>query len=202
MDIVLNTTFDNPYLPVAVFPGFTDDFSAADGPLDFTTDGKAWTFSSASAVWVRDTGEAKMESPGVSSRALVDGLASDGVITMTIGTLSDGKMALVFRYVDESNYFYVTKHTDGYYRCFKRKANVITVPFGTTTTPADGDVVAITLNGSSITARVNGVIVGTDTDSDFLTSTTHGMSASATDYDGTIDKLEFVAEGGEVVAGS
>ena len=127
--------------------------------------------------------------------ALVDGLAADGVITQGIKTVSTNKSGrLIFRYVDESNYYsFAWSEGAGNYRVYKYKAGVLTQAIGTSTQSADGDVISVTLNGSFITPKINGSVVGTVTDSDFSTATIYGMLLSATDYGTAIESMSFVA---------
>jgi hypothetical protein len=199
MEIVLDTNFNNLNLPRVARPGFTDNFNAADGNLTYTTDLKPWVFASGSAnpMWVRSSGKAVIGPTAPSSVAYVDGLSANGLLTQTIGSIGSARnAALVFRYVDASNYLYL-KWTEGtgVYRCYKYLAGVTTQVFGTSTTSANGDVIEVTMSGSAISAKINGTAVGSATVTDFLTATKHGMEGSSTDRTASIDSIVFVPAG-------
>jgi len=203
MDIVLNTTFSNSILPVAQYAGFTDSFNAADGVLDYTEDGKAWikatTTGSGVTAWERVSGAAKMVSPSITSFAVADGLSANGVFTTTIGNVGTTRAAyIVFRYVDRSNYLFLNTQAAGTpTRYLLRKVVAGTASNITTTATAanDGDVVAITMSGTSISVSVNGTatnIAGT-TVSDHSTATKHGFLVNGADYTTTFNSCSFVA---------
>lgn len=199
MDIRLDTTFGNSTLPVIQRPGFVDTFSGIDGDLLLTEDGKTWSHYSASGtpMWVRSSGVAVLKPSGPSTFAIVDGLASDGVLTQTIGTvgtLSRGQV--VFRFVDQSNHLYLD-WTDGsgnkYYKCKKYKEDVTTTLFTTTVASDDDDVITVEMDGNNVAIEVNGSPLGDFSTSDFATSTKHGMFNSVFDYTCSVASMEFVA---------
>lgn len=199
MDIRLNTTFGNSNLPVIQRPGFYDTFSGLDGDLLLTEDGKTWEHYSASGtpMWVRDSGVAVLKPASPSSFCLVDGMASDGVLTQTIGTvgtLSRGQV--IFRFVDQDNFLYLD-WTDGsgnkYYKCKKYKAAATTTLFTTTVASADDDVIEVTMVGNDVAIEVDGSPLGDFSTSDFATATKHGMFNSVFDYTCSVAAMEFVA---------
>jgi hypothetical protein len=200
MDIVLNTTFSNSILPVAQYAGFTDSFNAADGVLDYTEDGKAWIKASNTgsgvSTWERVSGAAKLQSPSASSVAVVDGLASNGVLTTTIGAVGSYQGAPVLRYVDRLNFIYLNlAYNTNKYQLRKIVAGSASNVANSTVTVTTGDVVAITMNGTAFSVTVNGSAVSSlsATISDFSTSTKHGISCSSSDYVATFNAITFVA---------
>ena len=201
MDIVLNTLFDNSHLPRVQYPGFADDFSAADGTLDYTEDGKTWQRISATgsgtAAWVRSSGEAMLTTPSPSSFALADALVPDGVFTTTIGAVGSGYGATILRYVDVDNHIYLAYAGSGSkYQLLKRVAGSTTGLFATAVTATDGDVIAVTLDGQDISVTRNGSALGSPvTVSNFATATLFGFSASSADYTASWESVEFVEAG-------
>ena len=202
MDIVLNTTFDNEYLPTAVFPGFVDTFSEADGDVLLTEDLKDWehvsSYSSGS-ILERISGNAAHKSGTPSGIHYVDALSADGVLSATFPTIGGRNMPLVWRYVDASNYFTLLQNNSGtLYRITRYVAGVATVALATSTASANGDEVAVTLDGNTTYLRVNGTLLGSYTDSTFNTATLHGVASSASDTTIRMGSISFVAPGGAV----
>lgn len=200
MEIVLDTVFSNPALPLTPRPGFVDMFGAADGPLRYTTDLKPWVFTSSSAnpMWVRSGGKAVLGPGSPSAAALVDGLASDGVLTQTIGNVgASHKGSLIFRRVDGSNFLSLAwSHNGtntGYYRLYKTVSGSLSQVAATTTVADSGDVIEVTLSGTSVGVTVNGAAVAAGTVADFADATVFGMEQSATDATGSVDSMVFVA---------
>ncbi|MCV6982078.1 hypothetical protein H7I53_17830 [Mycolicibacterium pulveris] len=206
-DIVLDTLFNNPNLNKVVYPGFVDDFNAADGTLDVTTDGKPWIFqrsgSGVNPVWSRSDGAARMEAGAFRSSAVVESGSSDGILTHTIrsaGTNNGG--GVVFRSVDGANYWVLQWRdtgSDDYYALKKLVEGTTTAVEGgaTTVSNTDGDVVSIEFIGTDITVSVNGgePIITLTGQTDFLTAEKHGLYSSTTseDFSERWESIEFVA---------
>lgn len=201
MDIVLNTTFSNSTLPLAQYAGFTDSFNAANGVLDYTEDGKPWilatTTGSGVAAWERVSGAAKMVSPSLTSFAVADGLAANGVLTTTIGAVGSRAGSIVFRYVDRSNYLSLGMNQAGNkYQLRKTVAGVLSFPANSSVIPASSDIIAITMSGTTFSVTVNSVAVASlsgITISDFSTATKHGFINNGADYTQTYNSCTFVA---------
>jgi hypothetical protein len=203
MDIVLNTTFSNSALPVAQYAGFTDSFNAADGVLDYTEDGKAWIKTTGTGsgvvIWERVSGAAKLQSPSITSIAVADGLAANGVLTTTIGAVGTSRAAaIVLRYVDRSNYIFLGMSAAGTptrYQLRKLVAGVASNVATSATGANSADVVAVTMSGTSFSVSVNGTatsIAGV-TVSDFSTATKHGFTVNGADLTTTFNACTFVA---------
>lgn len=204
MEIVLNTTFNNSLLPLKVQrAGFVDGFNAADGTLDYTEDGKPWIKTSNTGTgvvaWERVSGAAKMVSPSVTSLAVADGLAADGVFTATFGNVGTARSSyIVFRYADRQNYLFLNTQAAGTpTRYLMRKmVDGVASNLTTTATPANnGDVVAITMSGTSISVSVNGTptnIAGV-TVSEHATATKYGFLVNGADLTTTFNSCSFVA---------
>ena len=195
MDIVLDTLFDNSHLPRVQNPGFTDSFGAADGTLDYTEDGKTWIRRSATgsgtALWVRNSWSAKLNSASPPSHALVDALVPDGVFTTTVRTAA-ADCVTVLRYVDNENYLYLQYSGSGsHYQLLKRVAGSSTGLASTAATAADGDVIEVTLSGSAIDVVLNSSPLTSVTCANFTDATMFGLSATA--YTGRWESVSFVA---------
>lgn len=163
MDIVLDTVFGNPNLPVVPIPGFRDDFDRpAAASLGATTDGKPWTYSG--TPW-RLTGNGTATSdPDGSLWAAVDALTPNGTVTGVVAKApsegSDSRFGLALRAVDNANYIWLTNNTADVLTLY------VTVDGATDSTTTitgqsltDGSVITAVLDGPSITVLHNGVQV-------------------------------------------
>lgn len=200
MDIVLNTRFNNPNLPVVQRPGFRDDFNrpAAD-TLGTTLDGKPWTildYGVSSSVWgTLGDGTAGMKSATSGRHAAVaDALTPDGTLTAVVGERgTTGYLpGLTVRAADADNYIQIAAigSTNQELRILKMVAGTSTsIP---TIGPiiATGDTVEVTCAGTAITVAVNGATAITATIPELADVTTHGMYAF-TGAVGTWDSVEF-----------
>ena len=204
-DIKLNTTFGNANLPVVQYPGFHDDFSGADGVLDYTLDGAPWLKYESGVTpgaWVRTSGKAKCNSGSGTNLAVVDALTADGTVTQTIGAVGTGHLGgLVFRAVDINNYYYVRWRAGGAdfrYSLYKVVGGTLTgVATAASATSADGDVLSVELSGTSIVVKVNGAtILSPAAQTDLQTATKHGLYSNSVDFTPTYEQIEFVPVGG------
>lgn len=161
---------------------FLDHFTGADGTnlTSHTPDiGSAWTIN---------TGATTIQSNKASSPAdsvvSVDMGQADGIITCSMDSPLANNDAIVFRKVDSSNYF-------------RFQVNAIGVPANTTAylieTSGGSDSLLVAngitmtnglhtwrleLNGTSIGAYIDGVLVATTTSSVRQTATIHGFASS------------------------
>lgn len=191
-DIILDTVFTNPNLPVAPEPGFFDTFDRPDGPVGRTSVGnRLWvpeSLSTATAHWpltiasgkaVRGAGSAT--TMGTRTAWLVDAEDSDGVLIGKVGVLGDATLTLLLRYVDINNYIAVScRQTSSIlnYRFVKRLGNVeSTVASSGTIASASGDEIRVTAAANMVTVAVNGATIfgGAKPINDFVTATRHGV---------------------------
>lgn len=109
MDIILNTLFNNPKLPV---PGFADDFNRAASSTSMgntSRDGKPWRavkWGSNDPVWgITSNGTAQLVTASSNHQAVVvDSESSDGALEATIVTVSPTNWGgLAARVIDSRN---------------------------------------------------------------------------------------------------
>lgn len=187
MDIILNTIFNNPALPIVPMPGFRDDFERPNAStLGKTLDGKDWELfsgSSNTAVWgTFGDGTAGMKSSGAQYHiAAAEALTGDGVLTATLASVGiDARgPGLAFRVLDKDNWFRFAPYSDADPTLWlhKRVGGTTTVVRSTSATLTPGDNVTVRLSGTSIKIEVNGTQVLDETVPDLVGATKHGMYA-------------------------
>lgn len=194
MDIILNTTFNNPNLPVVPIPGFTDSFDRpAAASLGTTDDGKEWSHFGATPWNITSDGHAiGLQAAPV---AVVDSLATDGTLTARVGKApsagADQRGGIVLRALDDRSYIFVSNHNTG------NSLNLYVRDDGTSVISqmvgpplATGDIISVTLSGEQLSIAVNGDTLYSETFTQYVGETRHGMySHSACDMEW--DWIEF-----------
>jgi hypothetical protein len=159
-----------------------DTFTRADSSSMGTTEtgGYTWSFDNACAGSIVSN-QAKM-STGPTSPNTVDGdiWINDGQANGTIQAtlVSSGQLGIMFRGTGTNNttaWVFFKDASNNYFLKKRTAAGSYTTVVTTGYTGAAGDVVAIVLNGSSITCKVNGVVKATATDAFNSTATNHGF---------------------------
>lgn len=190
MDIMLNTLFNNPNLPLVPMLGFTDSFDRAAGSsLGTTDDGKAWTYFGLEPWTITADGHAS--SDGAGTFAVVDALTPNGTLTTTVGREAseggDYRSGLAMRAVDSSGYVGVYPNTSGTLTLYVRAGNApVSSQQISGTTLATGDTYSMTMVGTQLTVTYNGSEVLTETVTHHADVTTHGLyatSGSDTEWD-------------------
>lgn len=152
-----------------------DSFNRADNAasLGSAETGQAWTATV--GTWGVLGGAAKLYgTSGGIGRAIIDAPKPNCVVSVQF-TTAVLNQRLIFRYTDGSNEWYLGVGASGTYILAKRVAGVVTT-MGTSAIPvANGDFIALNLNGSSINAYVNGALLFTITDSFNSSAIKHGM---------------------------
>lgn len=175
-------TVDNLF----VIPTYSvDTFTRADGAIGSTETGAyAWTAQPAAdqskyVVGSNRLAQAPNTRANPGNLAINDGQAN-GVLKLTLvsaGTVGGG---LMFRgNADGSNGYVFDRDSTGVYRIRQRTAigTISAVAGPTAAIGAANDQLEVVLNGSSISAKVNGVEVLTYTDTLYTTNTYHGYWA-------------------------
>jgi len=128
-------------------------------------------------TWTTQTGTCGINSnqayaPAVAAIATVDLATADVDVTVTLATIGTAS-ALVFRFVDTSNYW-MYHSAGGNTYLYKNIAGSFTQVDVAATGAADGDVHRVVANGSSIRVYRNGTLKITATDSALSSATKHG----------------------------
>lgn len=168
-----------PVTPPAPTVVVNDDFNRANNTtLGNAITGQTWTTVNNNFKILSNKACLKSDSQDY---AVIDSTKSNCLITCKLGSLGAyfaRNLKIVFRYVDQNNHYWITPFdlSGMNYSLYKRVNGVDTSLFGTTYPYATGDVIDITLNGTSIQINKNGSpIITTTLPNDFLTATKHGM---------------------------
>ena len=172
MDIILNTKFDNPQLPVVLRPGFIDSFERGAGTLIQTDDRKPW--EQRGTAWGTTGDGAAMGSAEV----FADALSADGTLTVKLRKADvggDKRGGVAFRVVDRDNYIRVCPNTSGNLTLYVYEDNSVAESASTESTLADGDVLSVSGNGTSIVVQLNGSTVLSHETERHRNATKHGL---------------------------
>ena len=193
MEIILNTTFTQPGLPVDVI---ADTFIRADSSSPGVTERGAipWVVEATAnvAAW-----EAAIVSNQLSVRrtsaataterafATVDSGRANGSVEMKINVMPGGAATqsafLVARYVNPLNHLMVMPTSAGVWALYKRENGVGTmISAGDQITAVQGQVVSVALNGTGVVVYVNGVPAVRRVDvPEFVNATRFGAGVAA-----------------------
>lgn len=181
MDIVLNTTFNNPNLPVVPKPGLVDEFDGPEGPLGSTLDGKPWTLymNVESTAFIRTgNGTAGFSGNGGNdSVAVADALTPNGRLTSRILNVNpeNTQTGLCARFVDEDTYLWISGGSaGGPLRIYESTRSGKNMLGNSSHVPSDGDDIEVVLNGASVTVYANGSEV-TSANTALTSGTLHGL---------------------------
>lgn len=148
----------------------TDTFDRSNqAPMGTTSDGSA-TWTDLVGTWQVSSNIATAASIAIGPRAIATIPAiADGTVQVNMDQSTGGqKCGIVFRVQDDSNYW--SLRVDGLY---KTSAGVTTQVAALSLTGSG--TIAVEMNGSSITAKWNGVTVASTTDSFLSTATGAGL---------------------------
>lgn len=189
MDIILNTTFNNPRLPVVLRPGFIDSFERGVGTLIQTDDRKPW--EQLGTAW-GTTGDGAAMGSG---EAFANALSADGTLTAKLRTADTGgdkRGGVAFRAVDRSNYIRVCPNTSGTLTLYVIENGSSVGAASTDSVLADGDVLEVSGYGASIVVKLNGSTVLSYETESYRTATKHGLyshSSNNTEFEHVSFKL-------------
>jgi hypothetical protein len=160
----------------------TDNFNRADSSAALGTPsdgGSAWVsqFSGGGVGWgISGNKGYDQYDAGGTGIATLDSSSADTTVQATLSAVGN-EIGLVARFSDTSNYLFIRARSSDGYTLFKRVAGSATSLGNYAGTPANGDVLALVMSGSSLTVQVNGVSRITATDSFNNTATLHGLWA-------------------------
>lgn len=156
----------------------TDSFNRADDASSLGTadSGQVWTAHGTGSILSNKGRFAALGSSPSAGLAWIDSGGSDGVLQVTFSTVNNFGL-LVFRFSDVNNYLAFEGTGTVGQRILKREAGAIgsVVVFGSSA--ASGDVIKITLSGTSISVDKNGSLLGATTSAFNQTATKHGLGA-------------------------
>lgn len=187
--------------------GFVDEFERGMTVTGLvTTDGgKLWRYrdsgageGTASSWQVNAGGYAAYIGAAARAIAMVDGVSANGSLKTTIGTTPTGNSAgLAARVTDWNNYIglgFGYGNGDGKLNLVKRVGGTLTTIIQSAALSLTTDaVVELVLNGTSVSAKLNGVeVIAPQTITDFSTVTTHGILRNSAETALTWKRVEFI----------
>ena len=187
MDIILNTTFNNPRLPVAMRPGFVDSFDRGAGVLGKTEDGKSW--EQVGSSW-GTTGDGAVMGAG---EVLADAMSADGTLTVKlrkVDAAGDKRGGIGFRAVDRNNYIRISHNTTGTLTFYVIENGSAVVSESTGSTLVDGDVISVSGQGTTIVIQINGSTVFTYDTTKYQTETKYGLYSHSSNNN-EFESIEF-----------
>jgi hypothetical protein len=156
----------------------SDSFNRPDGNIGNADTGQAWQQSGGTVLVSGNQGMSTI------AQAFINTGLSDVTIQMTINNrdVTNGASRIIARFVDTNNYLFWGESTvPHHYELVRKQGGLFNTITTTAITPANGDVIKLTLNGSTLQGYVNGVLQATGTETFQQTATQHGFgSASAT----------------------
>lgn len=187
--------------------GFVDEFERGVTVTGFaaTDDGKTWHYRDSGAgegtytSWQANVGGyAAYIGAAARAAAIVDGVSANGSLKTTIGTAPTGNSAgLAARVTDWNNYIglgFNYGNGDGKLNLFKRVGGTLTTIIQSAVLSLTTDaVVELVLNGTSVSAKLNGVeVIAPQTIADFATVTSHGILRNSAETALTWKRIEFI----------
>jgi hypothetical protein len=186
-------------------PGFVDEFErgVTVTGLATTDDGKTWLYKDSGAgnpaSWQANAGgDVKYIGAAPRAAAIVDGISANGTVKTTIGVAPTGNSAgLAARVTDWNNYIGLGFNWgtgDGKLNLFKRVGGTLTTIIQSAVLSLTTDaVVELALNGTSVSAKLNGVeVIAPQTITDFSTVTLHGLLSNSAETALTWKRIEFI----------
>lgn len=197
---IITASSYNPNLPLTPAPGFADSFNRPDGPLGTATSGDVWTtwpVSTATTVGQIVSGAATNTAGTGVAYPVLDAALGNGIYTATVKTVGDRAGGIMIRGIDASNVIQLALRVsagDAHYRLQRVTAGVSsTLATAATAVSTDGDVIQITINGESISVKINGTVALAATSAQGLTATRHGLYMLGTSTGITWDDISFTA---------
>lgn len=180
-------------LTITSTAGFVDNFDRADGAIGTSTSGKVWTTTNTG--FVVQSSMAGNPTAASTRYAYLDAETPNGVYTATMKGTFSVNAGLMLRVQNVSNYIRLD-WTGGSNN--PKILAVVAGVAGTTFTGtggawADGDVIVVTLSGTTISATKNGASIISGTVTELASATGFGINATAASTAVFFDSLSFVA---------
>lgn len=162
----------------AVTTYVSDTFNRADSAVSLGSAdvGGAWTASV--GTWGISSNVAYQVADAGQDVAQIDSTVANCTIRCTYSVASPNSQRIIFRFSDTSNYWLLQTEGGTAYKLYKYVAAAFTLAGTYSTTPANGDVLMIVLNGNQIDAYLNGVLRISTTDAHNSTATRHGIGGA------------------------
>lgn len=153
----------------------TDSFDRADsGSLGNADTGQTWSVHGTAGIISNLARFTALGSGPIAGLAWIDSGGSDGVLEVTFTTLNN-TIGLLFRLTDENNYLMLNFDGGSGWRVQKREAGSLGTIASFAGGLTNGDVIKVTLTGSSIDCEKNAVALGSTSSSFNQSATKHGF---------------------------
>lgn len=154
--------------------GASDNFNRADDASSLGTSSGGQVWSAEAGTWGISSNQGYLPTPTTDARAVVETGLANCTIQVTLATIGN-RPGLAFRHIDSGNYLSVFRVGGLGYQLFKRVAGSWTEMHTESMSTANGDVLKLVLNGSSIEFWVNAVLKESLTESANSSGTEHGL---------------------------
>jgi hypothetical protein len=179
----------------------TDDFNRADSGATIDSPSDGLGNYTVAQTWGIQSNRGYCANGGSLGAAVLEASADVEVqVTIAVnGGAGGGGHGVVFRYVDANNYWFVRARVDASVLNMQKFVGGSGTDVGTdfSYTPANGDVIKVVAEGTSISVYLNGTLrIGPVTESTHLTATKHGLFAHG-DSTARFDDLSITEVGAE-----
>jgi hypothetical protein len=159
----------------------SDAFGRADSALSVGTADVGGTWSALTGVWGISSGKAYSVSGPLDEALVLTSPSADVLVTADVTIGAGGESGVIARCVNITNYYLVVTTTAGVVNLYKQVAGAYTLLAGPTAAGVftTGSSLGIQCSGTTISALVNGVVVGTATDSTFTAAGFVGIRSGA-----------------------
>ena len=139
--------------------------------------GAAW--SAISGVWGVSENKAYLANGASLAVAVLESSATDVDVQLTVSNLSGGQdIGVIARASDDNNYILGVVGGD-VWRIYKKVSGGYTSLGSASGTPANGDVVVLSVSGTSVALKINGETKVTGTVSELAANTKHGIYSNS-----------------------
>jgi hypothetical protein len=156
----------------------TDSFNRADSAVSLGTADSGQTWTALTGTWGISSNKAYLVTHVNQDTAYIDNALSDCAVQVTFNPVAANNSRLVFRLTDASNFHFVQSEGGSTYKHYKYESGGFTQLGSYATTPANGDVLKVVLNGSSIDTYLNGTVRISVSNSFNSTATKHGIGGA------------------------
>lgn len=153
----------------------SDDFNRANDAATLNTSSSGHIWAAHVGTWGIDSNQGYLPSPVTDSVVTVEVSAADVTAQVTLAIVGN-RPGLSFRFVDTNNYWAWFRVGGLGYICAKRVAGTWTTEHTEAMATANGDIIKVITNGTSIELYVNGSLKTTLTgQTDHQAATKHGL---------------------------
>lgn len=200
IDVVLDTIFNNPSLPVVPVYGFYDDFERPNGALGVTTrEAKPWiehTYPGANIAATIDSGKLKATGTTLWKVVAVDAKSPNGTFRAVVSSMDvNGGLRLAVRALNATNFLMIRFVSGGVIRLGKFIAGAETVVANSAAlTGFSSGVFEVVMNGTQVSVLWNGAqVIAPQTIPELAGNMQHGFMMRSESPNARVDEVAFRA---------